>query len=111
MTYLRGAALLTWTDTGQIGAGSVMDDGGGGGTLVYTWGSAIPCRIDALAGEEGIAGGRVSDRSTHLVQVDPDTEVSTANQFAISGRGTFEITAVNDATAQIVLEFEVVKVS
>lgn len=111
VAWLRGAALLSWTDTGQVGSGAFVDDLGGGGTLVWTWGSAVPCRVDALSGQEQMAGERISDRSTHVVMAPADVVVSPANQFLVAGRGTFEVTAVEDRTGQTVLEFEVVKVN
>lgn len=111
MNYLRGAALLTWTDTGHIGAGSIVDDSGGGGSLVWTWSGTIPCRVDAMGGGESMAGERISDRSTHTIQCPPDTPVTADNRFWIDGRGTFEITAIVDRTLQTVMEFEAVKAS
>lgn len=112
MTFLaaptRGLTLAFLPETGNVLAGTVVDDGGGGGTVSTTTGADLPCRIDSLSGSEGEAADRVSDRSTHLVTTLAETVITTANQFAIDGRGTFEVTAVREHSAETTRAFEVV---
>lgn len=110
-TTLRGAAFLALSETGHVISGSITDDAGGGGTTTWTAGSAIPCRIDPLGsrGDEREIGGRISERSTHFVHIPSGTEVVAGDTFAIDGRGTFEITAVPQRTAEMVRLIEVVQ--
>jgi head-tail adaptor len=108
---LRGAAWLALSDTGQVGAGTIVDDGGGGVTTGWAYGGSVPCRIDPLTDNETIAAGRISDRSTHLVTVPPGTAVTTSSRFLIANRGTYEVTGVQDRTGELLRFFEVVQVT
>jgi len=111
ISQLRGLAWLALSDVGQIGDGTVTDDTGGGGTTVWSYGSDIPCRIDPMAGNEQLVASRLSDRSTHLITIPPEIPITTANRFVITGRGTFEVTAVQDRTGELMRFFEAVQVS
>lgn len=110
LNQLRGAAWLGLADSGQVGAGTVTDDGGGGVTTGWTYGGTVPCRIDPLTSNETLAAGRISDRSTHLVTVPPGTPVTTSSRFVIANRGTYEVTGVQDQTGEMLRFFEVVQV-
>jgi head-tail adaptor len=111
ITTLRGLSWLALSDSGRVGAGTIVGDTGGGATTTWTYGGTIPCRVDPLSGRELITAGRISDRSTHLITVPPGAGVTTSNRFAVTGRGTFEITAVQDRTGELVRSLEAVKVS
>jgi head-tail adaptor len=111
ITTLRGLSWLALSDSGRVGAGTMVGDTGGGATTTWTYGGTIPCRVDPLSGRELLTAGRISDRSTHLITVPPGTGVTTSNRFAVTGRGTFEITAVQDRTGELVRSLEAVKVS
>lgn len=111
ISQLRGAAFLGLSDTAYIGAGTITDDTGGGGTMTWTYGSGLPCRIDPLSGDERITASRLSERSTHLVTLPPLTPVGQSDRFAIDNRGTYEVTAVRDATAEPLRFVEVTEVS
>jgi hypothetical protein len=111
VSQLRGAAFLALSDTGQVGGGSITDDAGGGGTVSYTYGAAVPCRIDPLAGDERVVGARVSERSTHLLTLAPWTPINASDRFQVAGRGTFEVTAVREQTAEPLRFVELVEVS
>lgn len=111
IAQLRGLAWLSLTDIGMIGAGTVTNDGGGGGTTTWNYGSGMPCRVDPLLGDESVIASRLSDDSTHVITVPPGTTVAAANRFAITGRGTFEITAVRTRTLEPFTFFEAVQVS
>jgi head-tail adaptor len=102
---------LQLSDLGQVGTSAVTDDSGGGGTTVWSFGADVPCRIDPLGNDESVAASRLSDRSTNVVTVPAGTVVSATNRFAITGRGTFEITGVDDRTGERARFFEVVAVS
>lgn len=110
MAELRGLLYLSLTELADIYALTSVDDGGGGATVTWgTAGTAIPCRVDPLlTGAEGFAGGRVADRSTHLVTMPPGTPVAAPNRVAVQGRGTFEVTAVRDRTGEKARLVEVV---
>jgi hypothetical protein len=90
----------------------VTSDAGGGGSFAWSATGTVDCRIDPLsAGGGGILAGRVDERSTHLVTVPPGTSVTDASRFAISGRGTFEVTATREQTAEQATSFEVLEVT
>jgi hypothetical protein len=110
ITQLRGAAWLALSDLGQVGAGTVSDDGGGGGTAAWAYGGTVPCRLDPITSNESLMAGRVSDRSTHLITVPPNLTVLTSNRFAITGRGTFEVTAVRERTGEQLRFIEAVEI-
>lgn len=96
----RGLITEALAETGNVISGSVTDDAGGGGSAVVTVGGTIACRIDALRGSEGQAGARISDRSTHLITLPAGTDIDTADDFRVNGRGTFEVTAVREYTGE-----------
>lgn len=111
-TQLRGLRWLALSEAGSIGAGTVVSDGGGGGTSTFTYGTAVPCRIDPLQGDpQGLVGGRLDERSTHRVTVPAGTTLTAASRFAIANRGTFEVTAVPVRTDEWTRVFEVVEAS
>lgn len=110
-TQLRGLAWLALSDTGQVGAGSIVSDSGGGGTASWTYGGTIPCRLDPLTGDEGVVGSRLHDRSTHLITVPVGTAVDGEDRFVVAGRGTFEITAVRERTGAALLPLEAAEIS
>lgn len=105
---MRGLATEALTDSGAVISGTVTDDGGGGATYSETAGSAIICRIDALGGSEAEATDRISDRSTHLLTLPAETALTVSQTFSISGRGTFEVTAVRERTGELARFAEVV---
>lgn len=104
----RGLVTEALTENAQVLSGTVVDDGGGGGTVTFTAGGTIGCRIDTLAGQEGEVADRISDRSTHLVTLPFDTSITAANELLIAGRGTFEVTAVREHTDEFARMVEVV---
>jgi hypothetical protein len=46
-----------------------------------------------------------------VITVPAGTSVSTSNRFLITGRGTFEVTAVRERTGEFARVFEAVEVS
>lgn len=110
-TQLRGLAWLSLSDTGHVVRATATDDQGGGISEVWqTAGSALPCRVDPIAVRGGgrVTGGRIDERSTHVVTIPAGTLVDAGERFAVAGRGTFEVTAVRDRTAEWSHQFEVV---
>ena len=107
----RGLVTEALTDSGWTLSGTVTDDGGGGGTVTTVAGGTVSCRIDSLgqgAGETSVAN-RISDRSTHLITLPPSTDVATDDQFYVSGRGTYEVTAVREHTGEFTTVIEAVE--
>lgn len=107
---LRGVRWLALSDVGHVRRGTVVDDGGGGGTTAWALVGTVACRIDPLTGRSRVTGGRIDERSTHLVTVPAGSAVDPGEQFVIDGRGTFEVTATYDRTREWSREFEVVAV-
>lgn len=112
-TRLRGLAFLSLSEAGNVLTRTNTTDIGGGATVVWAAGPAIPCRIDPVTdrGQARLAGGRLDERSTHVVTVPAGTPVSTDNRFVITGRGTFEITATEERTAEMLRTFEALRIS
>lgn len=111
ITNLRGLAWLSFTETGHILRGSVVSDGGGGGTTVRGTIGSYPCRLDPLTSDESMTADRLSDRSTHIVSTVPGIGVTVGDQFRVDGRGNWEVTGVNDQTLEPFTVFEVVSAS
>lgn len=105
----RGLATEALSDTAVLLSGTVVDDGGGGGTVTTVAAGTVIARLDTLTGSEGEIAGRVSDRSTHLVTLPAETSIDTAHRLSISGRGTFEVTAVRENTDEFARFVEVVE--
>jgi hypothetical protein len=112
-TRLRGLLWLSLSETGNVLTATSTSDSGGGATVAWVAGSAVACRIDPINafGNSRITGGAIDERSTHVVTVPPNTSVATDNRFSITGRGTFEITAIRQLTAEFAHNFEVIAIS
>lgn len=108
---LRGLMWLSLSDTGSVLALTSTDDSGGGASQSWVAGSAVPCRIDPLTPNSRVTGGQIDERSTHVVTVAPGGTVSATDRFAISGRGTFEITALREQTSEVAHVFEVIGIT
>jgi hypothetical protein len=117
-TYLNGSVPsvrrigLLWlalSESGNVLTATSVTDAGGGSTQSWVAGSAVACRIDPVGGSgPGQVAERVDERSTHVVTVPPGTVVSTNSRFAITGRGTFDVTATRDQTGEHATIFEVI---
>lgn len=110
-TQLRGLAWLSLSDGGRVGSGTIVSDTGGGGTAAWTYGGTISCRLDPLTGDEGVVASRIHDRSTHLITVPVGTTVTHNSRFEVIGRGTFEITAIRERTAEWARFLEATEIS
>jgi hypothetical protein len=102
-----------FSDRGYVIAGTFASDDGGGATSSWAMlGGTVACRLDPV-GERGssrVVGGRIDERSTHVVSVPATVTVQTGNRFAINGRGTFEVTATRDRTDAWMIAFEVFRI-
>jgi hypothetical protein len=111
---LRGLQWLALSDVGTHLTRTSTSDSGGGVTETWgTAGTAIPCKAEPIISHaaRGLLAGRIDERSTHTVTVPAGTPVDTDDRFAITGRGTFEVTALRQQTAEWVREFEVIQVT
>jgi hypothetical protein len=108
---LRGLQWLAFSDTGVTLRGTVTDDSGGGGTTTFAAVGTAACRIDPLTPNSRITGGQIDERSTHLVTIPIGGTVRSSDRFAISGRGTFEVTAVYELTSELAHVFEVIGIT
>jgi hypothetical protein len=111
-TQLRGLAWLSLSESGNVHARTTTSDAGGGATYTWVAGSAVPCRLDPIGdrNDSRVVGGRIDERSTHVVTVPSGTSVPSSSRFSVTGRGTFEVTAVRDRTAEFTHTFEVVQI-
>lgn len=106
----RGLSWLALSDTGFVLSSTVVSDSGGGGSATWNTSGTLTCRVDPVsAANSRITGGAIDERSTHIVTAPSDTAVDVANRLAITGRGTFEVTAVRERTGQLTQVFEVLR--
>lgn len=107
---LRGALAFSLSETGYRLTQAGTSDSGGDSLI--TWGTAgtVACRVESLTGGEALVGAKLSDRSTHLITLPPNTAVSHNDRFLI-GTDTYEITAVRTRTAEFARHIEAVQVS
>jgi hypothetical protein len=112
-SQLRGLQWLALSDTGIIQRGTAASDSGGGASFAWAAVGTVACRVDPINafGNSRVTGGQIDERSTHVVTVPPGSSVTTRDRFAVSGRGTFEITAVRQLTAEMAHNFEVIEIS
>lgn len=113
-TQLRGVAWLALSETGYLVTRAGTSDGGGGGSFVWSAGTAgVPCRVDPIGdrSDASMVAGRIDERTTHIVTVPYGTNVGEPARFAVAGRGTFEVTAVRERTAAPTQIFEVLEIS
>jgi len=105
--------FLSLSDTGVRQVATVTDDLGGGATFVWAAAGTVACRLDPvnLAPSGRVTGGRVDERSTHVVTVPAGFAVTADDRFVVEGRGTFEVTATRDRTSSPASSFEVLKLS
>ena len=69
-------------------------DGGGGFTDGYTPQAAVPCRLSPVGGGEGATrGGRIDDRTTHVLTLAVDAVITAADQVEVEGQ-RYEVTLV-----------------
>lgn len=111
-TRLRGLLWLALSETGNVLTLTSTSDSGGGASQSWTAGGAVPCRIDPLTQRSvsRLTGGAVDERSTHLVTVPGTVTATVTSRFAITGRGTFEITAAHEETGAQSRVFEVIEI-
>lgn len=111
-TRLRGLLWLALSETGNVLTLTSTSDSGGGASQAWTTGGTVPCRIDPITerGFSRLTGGAIDERSTHVVTVPGTVTAAVTSRFAITGRGTFEITATHDQTGAQSRVFEVIQV-
>lgn len=113
-TRLRGLQFLAFSDVANIQARSSTSDAGGGATTTWTTTGTVNCRIDPLTDRGStsrLIGGRIDERSTHVVTVPAGVAMNAANRVLVAGRGTFEVTATHERTAEWASSFEVLKIT
>lgn len=113
-TTLRGLQFLALSDVGTTLTRVNASDAGGGATQTWTAGTvSIPCRVDPVTdrGTSQITGGRIDERSTHVITTPTTVTVGASDRFVVTGRGTFEVTATHERTAEWARSFEVLKIS
>jgi head-tail adaptor len=93
----------------EISSQSFASDGGGGGSLTWTAGGTVDCRIAPLNGSEGERAERIAPHAEYIVTLPQSASVTTSSQLAIGG-GTFAVAAVRDRSYEVTKRVEVVKV-
>lgn len=96
---MRGVMRSALPDTAVIYGGTIVSDGGGGGTFDYVNGGTFDCRISPVGGgERGDRGDRISDESTHIITFPAETNITEASRVVI-GSSTYEVTLVRERAA------------
>lgn len=109
---LRGLQFLALSDVGVLQTVTSTSDSGGGASTVWASAGTFQVRIDPLTPEASrVTGGRIDERSTHVVTAPAGSTVSASDRIAITGRGTFEVTAVQRTTSEFAHSFEVLEIS
>lgn len=74
---------------------SETSDGAGGHREAYVPQAPVPCRLSPIGGgETGKPGGRVSERTTHVLSLEHGTMIGEADRVEVVGVGVFEVTLV-----------------
>jgi len=107
---LRGIQMLALSDVGVTLLLTITGDSGGGGTSSWAASGTMPCRLDPASTNSRITGGRIDERSTHVVTVPAGAIVPENARFLVFGRGTFEVTATRQRTTERTRTFEVMEI-
>lgn len=98
LAAIRRAAEKWLPSTCTIRVHSSTIDDGGGIVETYTAGASVACRLAPVDGGEGSRGGRVSDRTTHMLTLPAETVVEETAQVDCAGQ-RYEVTAVRKRPA------------
>lgn len=95
LDMMRAHAEQMMRDTCTLERKTRVSDGAGGSTETWADQAAdVPCFIEpAGGGEIGMAGDRISDKTTHVVYLPAGTDVTEADRVIVAG-DTFDVTAV-----------------
>ncbi len=111
-TRLRGIQAMALSDVATILSVTYASDSGGGAAGSWTAAGTTECRIDPAGGAGmRLVGGRIDERSTHVVTTPADAIVESAQRFVIAGRGTFEILMTHRRTGALTQRFEVIEIA
>lgn len=98
---LPGTAVITL-------GGTLVSDGGGGGSISYTSGGTVACRIAPISGTEREIADRISSDAEFIVTLPHDANVTTDAKLAIGG-STYSVEAIRDRSYEITTRVEAVK--
>lgn len=93
VTRMRAIQESALPGTATIRRLTRVSDGGGGYTEQWTDIATVACRLAPVGGGEGVTGGRVDDRTTHIITLPALTDVTEADRLLTGGQ-TFEATLV-----------------
>lgn len=109
-TALRGLQWLALNDTAVIQRRTATSDSGGGASYVWAAYGTVECRVDPInMGSGRLTGGRIDERSTHVITCPTDAVVTTNDRAFVSGRGTFEVTQLRDRSDALTTVFEAIQ--
>ena len=94
LTAIRDDAEELLPSTATILTYARTSDGAGGFRSTYVPQGSVPCRLSPIGGgETGKPGGRVSERTTHMVTVPAETVIEEKDRLQVGG-AVYEITLV-----------------
>jgi head-tail adaptor len=101
---MRTVLNTSLSGTAVIQSQSFTDDGGGGGTLAWTAGGTVSCRVAPLTGTEREMGERIASDADWLITLPGTASVTTNSRIVVTGsghNGTYEALAVRSWTPTI----------
>src|SRR5690242_8657134 len=99
---LRGLQFLALSDFAAIERRTAASDDGGGASWAWNVVGTAACRVyPAAGGAGGLVGSALNENTTHFCRLPAGTDVSTPDRIVIANRGTFEVTMVQDRTAEM----------
>lgn len=98
---LPGTAVITL-------GGTLVSDGGGGGSISYTSGGTVACRVAPISGTEREIADRISSDAEFVITLPHSANVTTDAKLAISG-STYSVEAIRDRSYEITTRVEAVK--
>jgi head-tail adaptor len=109
LEYMRSSIEELMPDICNILTATLASDGSGGMTATWgTIGASIPCRLDAIRGNENIQGARLAPQHAYVVTLAHDVDIDTDDRIEI-GTHIFTVTSVDfekswDACTRVYLE-------
>lgn len=93
LEYMRTAIEELLPDTCNILSATLSSDGAGGMTASWgTVGVAVPCRLDAIRGNESVVGGGLAPQHAYVLTLAHDATIDTDDRVEI---GTYTFTVVS----------------
>lgn len=106
---MRDVAARALPGTAVISlGGTLVSDGGGGGSISYNSGGTVACRVAPISGTERALADRISSDAEFIITLPHDANVTTDAKLAIDGTN-YSVEAIRDRSWEITTRVEAVK--